>query len=198
MKQRTSHSTVAALNAHTIHALTGYDTTSKISSKTAIFKRSVDLDLLKGFGKGECTERMMKDAEQFLLQLLGQPDYKTFNEYRLQQFYDGKKDISLEKMVCCSTTLWLHIRRAYFQARLWMTAEDPCMGQIDPKSYGYWQSNGNMRPQMVVKPIRPNNLPEPCPCKKCARETCSCRMMKLGCVRYCGCSKDETCRNPFN
>ena len=86
MKQRTRHSTVAALNAHTIHAHTGCDTTSKIGSKTAIFKKSFDLGLLKGSGKEDCTETMIKDAEQFLLQLLCQQDYKTFNEYRLQQF----------------------------------------------------------------------------------------------------------------
>ena len=63
-----------------VHALTGCDSTSKVGTKTAIFKKSVSLDLIKGFGEGQCSEKMLLDAEVFLLHLLGQ-SFQTFNEY---------------------------------------------------------------------------------------------------------------------
>ena len=43
---------------------------SKVGAKTAVFKKSVDLELLKRFGEDYCTERMAMNVEKFLLQIL--------------------------------------------------------------------------------------------------------------------------------
>ena len=100
------------------------------------FSRKVDFKLLERFGEGECSVQKVKDAEKFLLQLFGD-ESQSFDERRLQQFYDGKKELSLKSMVCCSSTIALHIKRAHLQANSWMNAHDPAAGQLDPLAHGY-------------------------------------------------------------
>ena len=85
-----------------IHALTGCDTTSKVGSKTGVLKKSLDLELLELFGQNDISDQMIRGAERFLLQLLGNEDLKTFDIHRHQQFYDSKKNLTLQKIVCCS------------------------------------------------------------------------------------------------
>ena len=52
---------------------------SKVGTKTAAFKNSVDLELVKGFGEYYCTEEMAMNAEKFLLQILEERDFTTFD-----------------------------------------------------------------------------------------------------------------------
>ena len=53
----------------TIHALTGCDTMSKIGTKTAALKTAQEYghELLCFFGKRELTDKMIDDADKFLL-----------------------------------------------------------------------------------------------------------------------------------
>ena len=48
-------------------------------------------------------------------------------------------------------------------------------------------------------PHRPLDVPEACRCKEkvrpCARDTCNCRVNKLKCCKYCGCSVSDKCQN---
>ena len=181
-----------------IHALTGSDTTSKIGSKTAILKRSVELEAIASFGKAELTNEMIKGAETVLLQLLGHPEFKEFDEYRFQQFYDSKKSLSLKKMVCCSSTIELHIKRAYLQANCWYTANDRTAEPLNPLHYGYRGSDLGVRPLMVQLQTRPSEVIDPCTCAKCARKSCPCRANNIKCLQYCQCSKSKDCKNPLN
>ena len=182
-----------------IHSLTGCDTTSKIGTKAAILKKPVDLDLVKSFGKTELTPSMVVDAEKFLLQILGQEEFKSFDEYyRFHQYYNSERKLTLENIVCCSSTIKIHIQRAFLQTMLWINAPKPCSSDIDPLLYGYkLDDEGLLKPVLAAEPIRPGDLPDPCSCKTCAKRTCKCRSKGLKCVLYCSCERSK-CKNPHN
>ena len=114
-----------------VHALTGCDTTSRVGPKTAVLTKDVDLELIQLFGKGpQVTEEDIKNAEVFLLQILGQKEFKSFNEYRVHQHFDAQKNLTLDKIVCCSSTIALHVKRAYVQTNLWVNAEKKCFRNL--------------------------------------------------------------------
>ena len=63
-----------------IHALSGYDTTSKVGPKLSWIQSFVDLPLLDGFGEEELSTGIINKAEQFLLSPLKKTDCSTFDE----------------------------------------------------------------------------------------------------------------------
>ena len=135
---------------------------------------------------------MIKGAETVLLQLLGQSAFKEFDEYRFQQFYDSKKYLSLKMMVCCSSTIELHIKRAHLQANYWYTANDPKAEPLNPLHYEYHGSNLGVRPQMVQPQTRPSKVIDSCTCGKCAKKSCPCRANNIKCLQlYCFCSRSK-------
>ena len=136
--------------------------------------------------------------EKFLLQILGQAEFQLFDDYRHQQFYDSAKNLSLKTMVCCSSTIQLHIMRSYLQTHYWITAHDAGAQVLDPLEYGYQNTGQGLRPLMVQEPSKPPTLPEPCTCAKCARISCPCRKSKIKCIKYCGCCESKDCKNPYN
>ena len=181
-----------------VHALTGADTTSKIGAKTAVLKKSVDLEYIKSFGKAELSEDMIKSAEKFLLQLLGQSELNTFDELRVRQYFDSRKDLSLKTIVCCSMTLELHIKRAHLQANLWYNAADKASEFLNPLEHGYHTTDVGIIPQMVQKDTRPPDLREACSDGKCATKLCPCKTDYAGCLKFCKCRADPSvCRNPY-
>ena len=181
-----------------IHALTGCDTTSKVGTKAAIMKKSVDLELIRSFGKTDLSISVLENAEQFLLQMIGKGDFRTFDRLRYHQYYDAEKNLTLMNIVCCSSTIRLHIKRAFLQTFLWISADKSDRAQINPMLYGYkTDHDGFPKPVLVEAPIRPLDLPNPCTCKVCAKSTCCCRVENIKCVLYCGCDQSN-CRNPNN
>ena len=98
-----------------IHALSGCGTTSKVGPKLSVIKLSVDLSLLDGFGVEELSAGIIKKAEQFLLSALKKTDCSTFDEYRWEQYHNSNKELNFNQLVCCSSTIQEHIKRAYLQ-----------------------------------------------------------------------------------
>ena len=124
-----------------IHSLTGCDTTSKVGSKTAVFKKDINSNLIKGFGKhSEITLNEIANAETFLLQVLGENETITFDKYRLMQYLDPQKKLSLNSLVCCSATIAEHIKRSHMQTNLWVNSNKlQCSDnqELDPTNFGY-------------------------------------------------------------
>ena len=73
-----------------IHVLTVADITSKIGTKTVILRKSIELDGISLFGKTELNENMIEASEKVLLHLIGHPECNTFDELRLQQYFDSR------------------------------------------------------------------------------------------------------------
>ena len=183
-------------NLPAIHALSGCDTTSKVGLKLACLNKPVDLSLIHNFGKNHLDLDMIVNAEKFLLQCFNkQRDAATFDDYRHEQYYDST---DFNKLVCCTSTIHEHIKRAYFQSMLWYTAAESSQTYPDPTNYGYERNAGSLIPVIISGDNIPNDLPPPCTCTTCARRTCLCRINQWNCSKFCKCSGGHNCKNPHN
>ncbi|KAK4317056.1 hypothetical protein Pmani_011868 [Petrolisthes manimaculis] len=152
-----------------IHALSGCDSTSKVGPKLSGMKSSMDLSLLAGFGVEELSPQMISNAEKFLVSGLKKTDCSTFDEYRWEQYHNSKKELNFNQLVCCSSTLREHIKRAYLQCRMWLQAPTPEVTKPDPCQYGYRATdpepaggNGTILPMLKTLDMSNNpmcNLP---------------------------------------
>ena len=102
-----------------IHALSGCDNTSKVGPKVSGLTASMDLSLLDGFGIEELSPQMTSNAENILVSGLKKTDCSTFDEYRWEQYHNSKKELDFNQLVCCSSTIQEHIKRAYLQCTMW-------------------------------------------------------------------------------
>ena len=114
--------------------------------------------LIKDFGKRMLTTAMLKKAETFILQLLGKEECASFNELRYIQYYDSQKHLSLTKLVCCSSSLQYHLKRAYLQTHMWLNGASQYTYKLEPTSYGYKQTEIGVQPQLVKLPIKELSL----------------------------------------
>lgn len=145
-------------------------------------------------------ESMISNAEQLLLTTLQKiRDIETFDDYRVEQYHDSNCRLDFSKLVCCSTSNHEHIKRAYYHSMEWYTAATPLSSYPDPKDYGYeLNESGLLVPQILGALSRPEDMPPPCSCKKCNRQTCKCKAVRWKCSKFCNCSKFGTCENPYN
>ena len=183
-----------------IHALSGCDSTGKVGPKVSGLKTSMDLLLLEGFGVEELSPQMTSNAERFLVSGLKKTDCSTFDEYRWKQYHNSKKELDFNQLVCCSSTIQEHIKRAYLQCMMWSQAPTPAVTKPDPLQYGYEATDVGITPVILPVSCRPDDLPPPCKCPtSCmSTKTCTCRERNIKCVTFCGCSKGKKCRNPNN
>jgi len=107
-----------------LHALTGCDTTSKISTKLAVLKATRNnLSLIHNFDSSELTESMIQMAETFLVRCLKPTtDLETFDDLRLAAFNSNALKMDFERTPCTSANARKHIQRAYYQQQLWIQA----------------------------------------------------------------------------
>ena len=107
----------------TIHALTGYDTTSKVGKKFQAFKTAHKSEYasLNKFGISEFD----KCIEQFLLECIMQGENRVvniFDELRYSRYHSYNLRFHLERFSCTSRSIRLDIQKAYDQRRLWFFA----------------------------------------------------------------------------
>ena len=113
-----------ALILPALHSLTGCDSISKVGTKSAALKCVPEHGyLIADFGKSELTEDIVKRAENFLINCIKPvtSTSRTFDQLRFNQYFDIKsKKVDLSHVPCTSSTLRLHIQRAYHQCKLSM------------------------------------------------------------------------------
>ena len=163
---------------------------------------SENFQSLVAFGQFEFDQNMFTSAEEFLVRCLSKDDnLKTFDDLRNTIYYKKATEINIEKLPPTSSSIYLHIKRAYLQAYIWLRAPFTAELDIDPLNYGYEVEDDEddydeIIPKIVMK-VLPEEFPLPCRCLKCARETvCSCRKHGLSCCEYCNC-KADSCKNPY-
>ncbi|KAG1670551.1 Proliferation marker protein Ki-67 [Nymphon striatum] len=135
-----------------IHALSGCDSTSKVGPKLSGLKASIDLSLLEGFGVKELSPQITSNAEKLLVSGLKKTDCSTFDEYRWEQYHNSKKELDFNQLVCCSSTIREHIKRAYLQCKMWLQAPTPAVTKPDPLQYGYEATDVGITP--VILPAK--------------------------------------------
>ena len=184
-----------------LHALTGCDSTSKVSTKLSalnIIRKQENRSMILNFDSPHLTDDAIQMAESFLVKCLKpSTNLETFDELRLAEFDNSALKIDFEKTACTSTNIRKHIQRSYYQAQLWIQApfRDAAI-LMNAESYGYTRVNDLLVPEMVI--TKPEELPDPCKCGKCARKNvCPCRVARIKCCKYCKCKATNECRNPI-
>lgn len=177
-----------------VHALSGCDTTSKVGSKHSAFALAKDYSyLLKDFGKQELTESISEQAEEFLTRTLAK-NFKIMNDLRITK-YHSMKNLDFRKLPPTSSSLRLHIKRAYLQSYKWFHILGDDRDSLDPSIYGYQENVMGWTPQITTH-VLPEDFPHPCSCKKCAKKSiCKCCINLLPCSRFCTCGNSSECRN---
>lgn len=182
-----------------IHALTGSDTTSKVSTKEKAFKiasHEKHQTQLADFGDNDLTTEMIRYAEEFLLECIGNKEsismgIETFDLLRHFVFHSkDKKDFDVEKLPCTSETIKLHIKRAFLQTHKWKYSAIIENISLSPLNYGYQLDDDTelVVPQITYKENIPSDFPQPCTCLKCARaNVCLCRINNIACCDFCKC-----------
>ena len=102
-----------------LHALTGCDTTSKISTKLAALNavcKPGNASLIQEFDCPQLTESAILMAETFLVKSLKpSTDLETFGDLRLAAFDRNALNMDFERTTCTSTNARKHIYRSYYQ-----------------------------------------------------------------------------------
>ncbi|KAF3853607.1 hypothetical protein F7725_014295 [Dissostichus mawsoni] len=162
-----------------LHALTGCDTTSKISTKLAALNAVREPEnscLILNFDCPQLTESAIQMAETFLVKCLKpSTDLETFDDLRIAAFDSNALNMDFERTTCTSTNARKHILRGYYQQQLWVQApfRDATL-IMNAESYGFVRRGSLLVPEIVIS--KPEGLPDPCSCGKCARKNgCPCR-----------------------
>ena len=180
-----------------LHALTGCDTTSKIGTKLAALntiRKPGNRSMILNFNSPQLTEGLIEMAETFLVKCLKpSTDLETFDDMRLASFNSNALKVNFETTACTSTNAKKHIRRAYYQQQLWIEApfRDATL-TMNPESYGFERRGTSLIHEIVI--TKPDDLPDPCMCGKCARKN-GCRSRVAG-IKCCKCKGDDGCKNP--
>ena len=182
-----------------LHALSGADCLSKIGTKSKALKAGEQYyELLSRFGHGELTEKMIADAERFLLKCVTKHEVDTFDELRYVVYHEKYLKFNVERFPPTSDSIRQHISRGYLQVFKWLYCPFLETIPLNPLDHGYAKDeDGNMIPIISMKPPIPSNFPLPCTCRKCIKVTCKCRMLKIACCQYCSCNARSECKNPF-
>ena len=184
-----------------LHALTGCDTTSKVSTKLAALKalRKPEGSFILNFDSPQLIESVVLMTETFLVKCLKpSTDLETFDDLRLAAFNSNALKMDFEKTACTSANARKHIHRAYFQLQLWVQAPFKDATTItDAESYGFVKRGSLLLPEIVIS--KPEGLPDPCTCDKCdkcdRKNGCPCREAGIKCCKYCKCKGGDCCKN---
>lgn len=151
------------------------------------------------FGQVIIDEEMIQLAERFLVRCVCKDvSITTFDQLRNEVYYKKSGEMDLEKFPPTSSSILLHIKRAFFQTSTWIHSPVEAT-TLNPLDYGYEMDSVDdevIRPK-IVQSILPEGFSMPCKCGKCARgNICPCRVNSLKCCEYCSC-KETVCQNPY-
>ena len=112
-----------------VHALTGYDTTSASIGygKESCWKTFLNQPLLVA---GICRNGELAPIEQFVCHRYGRLEQSSIDQIRLQLFGNANK--GLEMLRSTKDALELHTIRANYQAKIWLHADQQCIQVSSP------------------------------------------------------------------
>ena len=184
-----------------LHALTGCDTTSKISTKLAalnVVRKEDNLTLIKDFDCPQLSESSIQMAETFLVKCLKKTDLETFADLRFHAFASSALKMDFERAPCTSRNARKHIKRAFYQQQLWVQAPfRDATTLLNAEFYGFVRRDSGLIAEILTS--KPEGLPDPCTCGKCARKNgCPCRLAGMPCCMYYKCKGGDSCKNTMN
>ncbi|KAG1648498.1 hypothetical protein GQR58_029779 [Nymphon striatum] len=142
------------------HAVTGCDSTSQFAGhgkKKAWQAYIKDPTVLNQFGRAEVSERLMSNAEKFVVQMYAPGSAEmSINALRASMFR-GKNP---EALPPTKHALDLHLKRAHMQASVWFSATESSPEQLSPEEFGWIKnSRGQYSPQWSTQDPVPKLAP---------------------------------------
>ena len=184
-----------------VHALTGCDTTSKVPTKNAAIKATEQggSELIKDFGKLQLTSDVEHEAEKFLASAIDGSKFDTMDEVQYFQYHHKGIKNNFEKLAPMSSSIALHIKRAYQQCYRWVNATYSNIQILSQLDNGYELQDELLVPTAVSEPIILDDFPHPCTSvKHFWPKICPCLMANIKCCDFCKCEGSVECRNPNN
>ena len=123
-----------------VHALTGYNTTSKAGTKSAAcqWMMKCGYELLHSFGKPETSDQMILFAERFLVKCISKSSERSnFDDIRFETYHKRSFQRDLEKLPSTSSSIHIHVKQAFLQCYLWLYAPFVESIEINSGDYGY-------------------------------------------------------------
>ena len=202
-----------------LHALTGCDTVSTIygiGKKKAlnVLKQGIYPPLLGDFEAN--FDELEATAVKFIARCYGSRNVGSMSEVRLcvwqHKTSKGKSQkFRLPVLPPTSSAFQLHIKRAHFQACLWMSALQADPPTWDSTDYGWMDDRANEILLPVSLPTGTLAAPEQvlnllcCSCTStdaCSSRRCTCNKSDIACTIFCKCKMNDsvniTCMNPLN
>ena len=138
-----------------LHALTGCESTSKVSTKAAALSTAIE------GGQSKVTDDLIANTKKFLIRCLSLRSICThFDHLRYEIHHKKKFQFDLEKYPATSENMKQHILYAYFQAFLWQHASFVDQISLISEEYGYVEDEKEqLRPFRVSASKLPNDFP---------------------------------------
>ena len=193
-----------------VHALTGCDA---VSSLYFIGKKTIMKVVAKSNGEefkdlvtvGEDREEDAVTAARKLFIALYDPQRK-FQKPPLQNLNDlrvrlaRRNNQSLARLPPCEDSFLQHVKRASWQAKVWMHA-DLRSPMVSPVGHGWQKETGTLLPVFFHGETAAEMLDDlVCSCSKRGKceAGCSCSLNGMECIDLCSCEAGEFCNNPRN
>ena len=141
---------------------------------------------------------MIFSTEKFLVDCISKnSDSNNVDGFRFKTYHKKSFQLDLEKLPPTSSSIHIHIKRAYLQCYLWLHAPFVESIEVNPEDYGYeFTADEMLLPIIVAGDTMPEDFPVPCNCMKCAkRNVCPCRVKQISCCKFCKCEASSACNN---
>lgn len=181
------------------HAITGCDTTSFLAghSKKSCFKVFMEHhNLLKELGRGDLSNTICANVEAFICKVFKAGSCMSSNSARASLFAQG---VPLETLPPSHDALSFHIKRAHYQASVWLQANQQRPALPPPETMGWQIEKDALLPVLTSLPSLLQTVITlvTCGCTtQCQRKNCNCKKHKLQCTAACFChTSGDVCRN---
>lgn len=188
-----------------IHALTGCDTTSKISGvgKAAALKKFMSNAFIQEQSKvfldnTTIQEDVSAAGEKLIVCLYGGASHEQLNNLRYRKFVSkvmtSTKYVPVNTLPPTCSSAHYHSLRVYLQVHEWITKDN----NLNPLEWGWKSDNGLLMPVQTNMPPAPDDLLKiiRCCCKtNCDSKRCTCRRHGLECSSGCGECRGISCTN---
>ena len=161
----------------------------QVGTKSSALKSATNKNIptLVSFGQANFDEDMKAMTKKFLVGCVSKDEnIDDFDNLWNKTYYKKSTKINIEKLPPTSSSIALHIKRAYLQTYIWLHAPFMNNLEIDPLQYGYEideDDNDEIVPT-IVDHVLAEDLPMRCKCGKCARENiCSCQINEWKCCQ---------------
>ena len=118
----------------------GCDKTSKVGTKSSALKSATNKNIptLVSFNQASFDEDLKAMAEKFIVACVSKDEnIDDFDNLLNKTYYKKSTEINIEKLPPTSSSIALHIKRAYLQTYIWLNAPFMNNLEIDPLQYGY-------------------------------------------------------------